>query len=170
MFQSCTAQLFFFNQPSYLHILLLFQLLCLLHHQPLSECFSDHLGPPEQLENLLLTINYRMVELHSAVQGIQPRQQKRRDTLIYIITSSSKEIQDRDYKQSKPPKHKRVVHFPVLTIITFFFSRLTWSFLPLIVKLLIAQAASFCVPKSPWRFKKKCWNEFFAQKVLVITY
>ena len=61
MFQSCTAQLFFFNQPSYLHILLLFQLLCLLHHQPLSECFSDHLGPPEQLENLLLTINYRMV-------------------------------------------------------------------------------------------------------------
>ena len=82
MFQSSSAQLFFFNQPSYLRILLLFQLLCLLHHQPLSECFSDHLEPPEQLENLLLTVNYRMVVLHSAVQGTQPRQQKRRDTLI----------------------------------------------------------------------------------------
>lgn len=62
---------------SYLHILLLSQLLCLLHHQPLSECFSDHPGPPEQLENLLQTVNYRMVVLHSAVQGIQPRQQKK---------------------------------------------------------------------------------------------
>lgn len=121
MFQSSTAQLFFFNQPSYLHILLLFQLLCLLHHQPLSECFSDHLEPPEQLENLLLTINYRMVVLHSAVQGIQPREQKRRDTLIHIITSSSKGIQYRAYKQSKTPKHKTVVYFPILTIITFFF-------------------------------------------------
>lgn len=31
---------------------------------------------------------------------------------------------------------------------------LTWSFLPLIVKLLIAQAASFWVPKSPYKHKQ----------------
>lgn len=68
-----------------------------------------------------------MVVLHSAVQGIQPRQHKRRNIFTYIILFSPERTQDGAHKQSATLKHKKVVGFPILTVITVFANSLDLS-------------------------------------------
>lgn len=106
----------------YLHTLQWSQQLCWLPPQPWWGCFSVHQEPPGPPESLSLTAGCRRAGSRFVAPSTPPA----------------------DYsKITNEMKGKWLLIQDSLQMVQ------TWSFLPLIVKLLMAHAASFCVPKSP---------------------
>lgn len=108
----------------YLHTLQWSQQLCWLPPQPWWGCFSVHREPPGPPESLSLTAGCRRVGSRFAGPSTPPAN--------YIKVTNEQAWKG---KWLVIRDSSGMVH--------------TWSFLPLIVKLLMAHAASFCVPKSP---------------------
>ncbi len=123
----------------YLHTLQWSQQLCWLPPQPWWGCFSVHREPPGPPESLSLTASCRRAGSRFAALSTPPAN---------YIKVTNEQAGKRKWLGNR--NSSAMVH--------------TWSFLPLIVKLLMAHAASFCVPKSP------CLEKHIKDQALVIAY